>query len=198
MRRIRFGTIGDVFEAFPSLAEVVPPPSEPGVAPLDHVERLARESRWADAIAVFAYLLPRREAVWWACRCLMAAGDVVEAADRRAWAIAANWVRSPDEQRRRAALAEGETGPQGRPATWLAQAAAWSGGSMVADHPVMPAPDLTARALRAGLAISFGIHAATRAALERSFVDLGFEIARAETELEDDLVAFQKKLVARA
>jgi hypothetical protein len=199
MRRIRFGTIGDVYEAFPALAEAVPPGAE-DEPPIDHVERLVREGRHGDAIAVFAFLLPRREAVWWGCRCVMSAGDVVEASDRRSWAIAANWVRSPDEQRRRAALEDGDTAAQSRPTTWLARAAAWSGGSMVLSETgtVLPPPDLTARALRAGLSISLGVHSDVKASLERSFVDHGLEIARAETDLADDLAEFQKRLVAKA
>ncbi|TBW36581.1 hypothetical protein EYW49_13355 [Siculibacillus lacustris] len=197
MRRIRFGTVADVYEAFPALAKIVPP-SDGERPPLDFVERLIRADRLDDALAFMAFLLPRREVVWWGCRCLMAAGDVVEGADKRSWALAANWARSPDEQRRIAALDHGDTADDSRAATWLTRAAAWSGGTMVVNEysATLPPPDLTAKSIRAALSISLGTHGEIAAKLRRDFLAMGLEIARADSDLADDLAAFQKKMVA--
>ena len=60
------------------------------------------------------------------------------------------WVEEPEEPRRRKALASGNVGDTRSPATWVALAAGWSGGSIVPDDMgYAPAdPEQTAKAVR--------------------------------------------------
>jgi hypothetical protein len=136
--RIRFATARNVFEAFPDLRDAAPAPSD-DAAPLDYARRLLASRRPADAIVFLAYLLPRREAVWWARQCV---GSMLgPRADDAALRAAEAWVRAPDEENRLSALEIGGASDQHVPTTWLALAAAWSGGSMLApDKQPMPAP----------------------------------------------------------
>jgi hypothetical protein len=71
-------------------------------------------------------------------------------------AVAEAWVREPDEDRRHAALQFGGEADSRLPAAWMALAAGWSGGSIVAsEYGIVPAaPQQTARAVRAALMIA--------------------------------------------
>jgi hypothetical protein len=66
------------------------------------------------------------------------------------------WVEEPEEPRRRKALASGAMGDARSPATWVALAAGWSGGSVVPDDMgYAPAdPEQTAKAVRVALFIA--------------------------------------------
>src|SRR5579864_6955197 len=98
--RIRFTTARNVFEAFPDLRPMAPPPADES-PPLDYARRLLASPRPAEAIAFLAFLLPRREAVWWARQCVVAL--LGPSADDAALRAADAWVREPEEQNRLAA-----------------------------------------------------------------------------------------------
>ncbi|HLJ71590.1 MAG TPA: hypothetical protein VKU03_09750 [Roseiarcus sp.] len=150
--RIRFATARAVFEAFPDLRRLAPPPAD-DLPALDYARRLLA-LRKKSALAYLAFLLPRREAVWWALQCVAALSprDAEDAALQAAEA----WVRAPEEERRRAALDIGQTADRRRPSTWLAWAAARSGGSMTApDQKPQPAqPSSCARAANAAVILA--------------------------------------------
>jgi len=153
MPRLRFATAREVLEAFPSArADIRTEPTE--VPPLDFVRALIGRAALGDALAFFPYVVPRRDAVAWACRCLRALGAEADEALLRAEA----WVREPEEYRRREALQAGNDGDRLRPGTWAALAAAWSGGDMAGgEHGAVPASsDLTAKAARAAVLIALG------------------------------------------
>jgi hypothetical protein len=136
--RIRFATARNLYEAFPDLRHVAAPPSDES-APLDYARQLLASPRPTEAVGFLAYLLPRREAVWWARQCVGAL--LGPRADDAALHAAEAWVRAPEEENRQTALAVGSAGDQTSPTTWLAFAAAWSGGSMCApDLKPMTAP----------------------------------------------------------
>ena len=178
--RIRFATARQVFEAFPAAREDIaaPPADEP---PLAFAGALMRSQTPEDAISFCAYLLPRREAVWWACQCVSGLapqppGGTEPAAHRAAEA----WVRDPEEEQRQAALREGLSADPARAATWLALAAGWSGGSMAAPElpAVPPPPQMTARAVRAAVFTAIaGVGAAARAEALQSCVEAGLRFA---------------------
>ncbi len=151
--RVRFSTARDVAEAFRELRRIAPAPGDAST-PLDYVRRLLVSRRPIDAIAFLAYLLPRREAVWWARQCVgailgpRAEDDALRAADA--------WVRAPEEERRRAALEIGVAGDQELPTTWLALAVGRSGGSVSApdQKPIIPAPAACAQAANAAIVLA--------------------------------------------
>src|SRR5262249_14200707 len=77
-------------------------------------------------------------------------------AESSALDLAEAWVHDPEDEQRRAALDYATQADTRAPATWMALAAGWSGGSTVPAHlGIAPAaPDQTARALRTGLMIA--------------------------------------------
>jgi len=64
MRRIRFTTIADVYDAFPALIELAPAVAPTDEAPVDFLERLVRVGELEDALTLCPFVLPRRMAVW--------------------------------------------------------------------------------------------------------------------------------------
>jgi hypothetical protein len=150
--RIRFASARDVFEAFPTASDDLEakPTDEP---PLAFVKALMRSDTPEDAVGFCAYMLPRREAVWWACQCVRTLNSARTSAEDKAIAAAEDWVREPEEERRRTALDLGSESDRSAPATWAALAAGWSGGSMTpSDQPAAPCPPhLTAKAVRAAV-----------------------------------------------
>ena len=151
--RIRFVAARDVFEAFPDLQQVAAPPGG-DAAPLDYARELMLSRRPANALVFLAYLLPRREAVWWARQCVGAL--LGPRADDAALRAAEAWVRTPDEDTRVAALEIGSAADQRLATTWLALAAGWSSGSMCApDKKPLPAPvSACAKAANAAIALA--------------------------------------------
>lgn len=96
--RLRFATARQVFEAFPTAAADIE--VQPGDdAALDFARKLLAPGRRFEAVVYIAYLLPRREAVWWGCQCVRAiSGNKTDDALLSAEA----WVREPEETTRRA------------------------------------------------------------------------------------------------
>ena len=155
--RIRFPGAGAVFEAFPDLRDRAPPPGT-DCAPTVYARRLLGSAQPNAVIAFLAYLLPRREAVWWGRQCVAAL--LGPSAEDEALRAAELWAKSPDEDNRLAAMQISNSGDPRAATTWLARAAAWSGGSMCSpDLKPLPAPPTAcAQAVNAAiiLAASFG------------------------------------------
>jgi hypothetical protein len=155
MIHARFVTVGDLFDSFPSAAADVGAASE-STASLDFLKGAIQRQQWEPAISFCAYLLPRRVAVAWGCRSLRRMLPARKPEEERLLEFAEAWVAEPDEPRRRKALAAGSVGDTRSPATWVALAAGWSGGSIVPEEMgYIPAdPEKTAKAVRVALFIA--------------------------------------------
>jgi len=155
MSMVRFATAEALFETFPELSEKISAkPSEQSATKF--LQTLVAAGKIEDAVTFCAYLLPRREAAWWACRSARAASGHF-ADDRAAALLAAEaWVKEPDEERRLAALEIGTRGHCDDPLTWVALAAGWSGGLLVSgpQRPIPMPQYMTARATHTAILIS--------------------------------------------
>ncbi|MCI4678278.1 hypothetical protein K9U39_07815 [Rhodoblastus acidophilus] len=158
----RFATTKDLVASFPSAAIYL---REEGSSEdsLRYVERRVAENRLDLALTYCAFLLPRREAVWWGCQCL-ADVDALNETERDCLRLARDWAQRPDEARRRLALEQGLGSSKSLSGTWIALAAGRSGGNIApADaEPVAADPAATAEAVRAAL-----LSGSTRVAREK-------------------------------
>jgi hypothetical protein len=157
MALLRFATARDVFEAFPTAQEnIKTAPSE--LPPIAYLRELAKGGTPDEALAFCAYVLPRREAVWWASQCVRALLAEPTEADEAALNAAEEWVREPGEANRHRVLATGLAANRRVASTWVALAAGWSGGPMiVSDRGGPPAPpQLTAQSAFTAIAIALG------------------------------------------
>jgi hypothetical protein len=176
--RLRFSTAREVFGAFPSATDDirVGPTDEP---PLVFARALAEGPTPEDALAFCAYLLPRREAVWWACQCVRTLTPNLDRNELQALEAAEAWVREPEDARRRAAMGLGMAGNRNAATTWNALAAGWSGGTMSAgEHAVPVAPHLTAKAVRIAVLTALArVRADARGAQIRACLDGAVRLA---------------------
>lgn len=155
MSRVRFATARALYETFPEVYDKIRlPPTDQ--FPIEFLNGLTSKGKLDEAVAFCAYLLPRREAVWWACGCSRASlGEIPQ--DRNACLLAAEaWVYNPDDEHRKAALDLGAKSDSNDPLTWLALSAGWSGGLLVTlPNLLVPTPAyMTARAARIAVLLS--------------------------------------------
>jgi uncharacterized protein DUF6931 len=180
MSRIRFATVRALFESFPEALKNIgaEPTDEP---PIAFLARLAAEGKADHAVAVCAYLLPRREAVWWGCASVRTMlGDRLPK-DIAGLVAAETWVQEPTEANRQAALAIGDKAASNEPLTWLALAAGWSSGTFASTPLPMPAY-MTARAVRIALLISGRIaNLPERASRLQACIVEGTRLAKSES-----------------
>ena len=149
MSKPRFITARQVFEAFETAPDdIEATPSE--IEPVAYIRQLLAGPTPEATISFCAYLLPRREAVWWACQTIRDGGTPDNA---ELLQLAEEWVRQPEENNRRASLAAANAARVKGPCAWAAFAAGWSGGSMTdnVEHPVRPPAYMTAKAVRAAV-----------------------------------------------
>jgi hypothetical protein len=155
MPLIRFATTQALFETFPELSqEISAEPNE--LFPTEFLQTLVAAGEMEEAVTLCSYLLPRREAVWWACGCVRAPLRNITG-DRAVGLLAAEaWVAEPDEEHRQEALEVGTKGNCDDPSSWVALAARWAGGFPVSGpHRRIPMPAyLTPRAARTAVLIS--------------------------------------------
>ncbi len=155
MARHRFATAREMIEAFPySRYDLISKPTEQ--PPVEFIGSLAASGEYRDAISCCAYLLPRREAVWWACQCVRATGKTLLPEEKAALDAAEAWVKTPEEDFRQAAMKFGVDEPTNSAAIWACRAAALSGGIVgnTPKGPVRAQPEATARAARAAVLIA--------------------------------------------
>jgi hypothetical protein len=167
-----------VFDAFPSAADDVR--AEPsGEAPVAFANALAAGPTPEDALSFCAYLLPRREAVWWSCQSVRAFIPALTGRDMQVLQIAEAWVREPEDRNRRAAMSAGIEGDRNVATTWVALAAGWSGGTMVVGESAVPVPPhLTARAVRIAVLTALArVPAKDRASQIRACLDGAIRLA---------------------
>lgn len=185
MSRVRFATTRALFEAFPEVSRNVgvTPTDDP---PIEFLKALSSAGKLPDAVTICAYLLPRREAVWWACGSVgMLSAEIARdgAAGVRA---AETWVYQPDDNHRQQALEVGNYGDSNDPVTWLALAAGWSGGGQILGDKQVPTPPyMTARAVRIAILLSAArIGGTERLARLRSCIAEGIKLAETGIGLE--------------
>jgi hypothetical protein len=152
-----------------------------GLSPQQFIELLVQAGRFLDAVEFLAHALPQREAVWWACLGVRhAQGAELPSKERAALTAAVDWALEPDEPKRRAAQAAGETADLSTPAGCAAFAVYGSGGSLAPPNlpEVPPEPFMTAKAVSGGLALaSVQGDPAAIPGVQRELVELGIAIA---------------------
>ncbi len=181
--KLRFNLARDLFETFPEIRKDLS--AEPDDQPsLDFMSELTVSTTPENAVTFCAYLLPRREAVWWGHQCLSQLPENLMPEDLEFMKFAEDWVRQPEDAQRILALNAAMDVDDKTPAVWLSLAAGWSGGSMVADEmsPLPPPPYMTAKAVNIAILSTLAtVDMASRAEFLRNFVDIGAQLATGDS-----------------
>lgn len=148
MPEVRFATARALFDSFATASSRIstPPTDEPSLL---FLQGLVRSGKLEDALSFVAYLLGRREAVWWGCRSVRRIMSEIPANELDALQAAEAWVRDPEPELRLAAQDAATQADENGACAWLARAAAWSGGALVMGRaaPIAPPPELTPHAV---------------------------------------------------
>ncbi len=143
---------------------------------------LIQNKLYPDGLRFVAYMLPRREAIWWACLCLWQLyrtepGRKTSEVFQRV----VRWVQEPDEENRRGAYAAGRAAGVTTPEGGLAAAVFFSGGSIsLPDCPeVEPGPLATAQNVASAVVLaSLKVKAPKISEYQRRFLALATDVAR--------------------
>lgn len=122
--------------------------------PDELIRALARLNDPLTLATGLAFVLPKRQAVWWACiAARLGIAGQTEAPKMEALRVAEAWVQTGSEEYRELAEGAAAAADHDGPAAWAAQAAFWSGESIAPPGQPMvpPPPHLTAMAVRAAL-----------------------------------------------
>ena len=154
------------------------------------IASLADQEQFLDALRLRAYLLPKRQAVWWGCVCVRdELGPELDAGQIAALDAAGAWVRDPDEPNRRAAEAKADAVRFQGPGGMLALSAFWSEGSIAAPNVPSVAADerLTCQGVAAAL-ITAAYHEDATKANDRLnvFLKKGKQVSDGEISLPDE------------
>jgi hypothetical protein len=150
--------------------------------PEDILEGLHRSGSNRDFLAALAMMLPKRQAVWWACLSARLLGPAKGSPEAAAIQAAEAWVQAQSDETRESAALAAEALDHDGAAAWAALGAYWSGGSIgaVGAPPVPPEPHLTGVAVRAALFMT----AAARPSAWEEMVEIGVEILAGESGRE--------------
>lgn len=172
----RFISALQVFDAYPTLAGemTAEPKDEP---PAAYLTGLAASASPEDAITFCAYMLDKRQAVWWTTRCLRHMGSPRSHDEDIALKMAEVWVREPEEHRRVAALQIGFNGDHNLPPIWAALAAGCAGGTYKIDDLQGPPIPSHATASAARMAVLIAL-AAVPARERKPTIDACVAMAR--------------------
>lgn len=115
--------------------------ADPG--PVELLTLLLQQQLYVDAVRFLARALPKREAVWWACRCARSTLTETSTPEQvNALTVAEAWVYKPSEENRRQANAAAQAAGFDNAVAWAAMAAFWTDGSMAPENlPVVPPAD---------------------------------------------------------
>lgn len=176
-QRVPAGTAAEVCRRYPVGPEAGAVLT-PDAGPAAFLDALAGRGLFPDAVAFLAHALPKREALWWACACIRAAGPAGPVAD--ALAATERYVITPTDAHRRAAMDAAEAAGFDTPAGAVAAAAFFSAGSLAPPDipPVPPAEHLTpATVANAVVLAAVSPDPAAAGDRYRRFLDLGRAVA---------------------
>lgn len=152
----------------------------PDDKPKAYLERLLEAGHASDVVRFLAYVLPRREAVWWVWVCARkAAGSHPAAPVKQALEAVERWIMQPSDATRRAAFEAAEAADIGTPAGSAGLAVFFSGGSIAPPSvSEVPPPDgMTAKAVVNGITFAAIEDPRRMAERWREFAGMGMEVA---------------------
>jgi uncharacterized protein DUF6931 len=161
------------------------------VAPRPYLDRLRDAGLYLDLITFLAHALPKREAVWWGCRCVrMAVGPEPKPEVADALKAAETWAAAPGDVNRRKAYPAAEAAGFAHPAGSVAVAAFFSGGSLAPPNlkEVPPADHLTGTCVAAAVQTAAVLNEPAKADdAYQAFLAVGLEVARGKDRWKDNL-----------
>jgi hypothetical protein len=140
--------------AYLEFADDINAPATTASSPDELIDLMVERGKLMDALRLRAYLLTKREAVWWGCLCVHDELDeTLPPPQFAALRAAASWVGQPDEDSRRGAEKKAAAAQYSGVGATLALSAFWSEGSIAPEGGTVVLPDdrLTSQGVAAAL-----------------------------------------------
>jgi hypothetical protein len=114
-----------------------------GMQPRPYLDSLIEKQHYTDAAKFLAHMLPKREAVWWACLCTrQEGGAALPPKAVSALQVAEGWVAAPSDEKSRAAYPVAQEVGIATPAGLTAMAVFFSGSSLgPPEYQAVPPPE---------------------------------------------------------
>lgn len=170
LKKVTANLASDVATEYELRKEVKPLLAE-DQTPAEFLKILIDEGYYQDAITFLAHAMPVREAVWWGCVCSRHFFEDSDVKYQLALKAAETWVYESNEENRRVAEKYAEEGDYATPASWVAAAVFWSGGSISneGDPAMEPPPFLYATAVSGAVVMAAGWQEPSADELEERF-----------------------------
>jgi len=155
----------------------------PETTPGEFLSRLIEKELFSDALRFVGHWLAKPQAIRWARDCVLAAAPgELPAPEAVAIEVVNRWLEDPTEESRRAAQDAAEAAQYNGPASWVAIAVFWSGGSIapVGESVVPPSKGLMAQAISAGLTMAAAADPPQAGARYRAMLDAGRQVLRSQ------------------
>jgi len=172
------------------------------LTPQEFIKLLIEKELFFDALRVQAHVLPKREAVWWAWRCVRdTCSDQLSAHELAVLESTHRWIVEPTEENRRNVESNVEAAEYRGPACNVGLAAFWSDGSLAPpdQEEVSPGALLTGQAATAALMLA-AVHSEPQKAVARygQYLEKGQAVADGQVAVPDALMTPQNNDVASA
>jgi hypothetical protein len=157
-------------------------------SPREYLSALMAQGELAEAVKFLAHALPKREALYWGCICVRESlAPDTPAGAVHALEAAEGWVREPNEEHRRAAMAAVDAAGLESPGACIAFGAFVSEGSLAPpEAPVVPPADyLTGHSVSGAIMLAAVTREPERAEEKyRRFIHLGIGLANGTLSLD--------------
>ncbi|EAQ66499.1 putative secreted protein [Marinomonas sp. MED121] len=149
LKKIPLTSCEKIWERFKSsdeANEIVDLSSEPSVI----INSLLEAGLYQDLVHFYCHALPMRETIWWCVCSIELRQDVLTKAELSLFDVCKDWVREPQEPKRRYIEKQMQQLKNESFVRWLAQGVVWNGSGSIAEISlpvVMPAEFLYSKAI---------------------------------------------------
>ena len=153
---------------------------EPNDKPQNYLDRLLTAGKGEDVVRFLAYVLPKREAIWWVWVCARkSAGAAPNSETKTVLDAVERWIVQPTDTHRRTAFAMAEMTDIGTPAGCAAVALFFAGGSIAPPDvaEVLPPSGMTEKAVVNGIALAVAADPDHMPERWADFARMGMEVA---------------------
>jgi len=147
----------------------------------EFLQRLVARKLYADAIRLLAHLLSKRSAIWWAALCTWeACRPQPDDAANAVFQLVVDWVKQPDDTRRRQAMMLARAAGVNTPVGLLGSAVFFSTGSIAPPDAPEVLPDAWESARLVAAAVQAAGHrlaASQQGKAQAHLIQLGVDVA---------------------
>jgi len=171
---LRYPTPTELYAGIPQVGQLISPIPHDDETMAAFFVRLRSSTTPEDAVALVAFAVRPKMAIWWGYECVRSLSDELPEGDADIMRAVAGWMNHSSPENRWLAMQMGLFAPSPTPAVHLALAVGWSGGPVAPNDrarvPVWRCPNAVIAAVQKCLYVA---GAQRRSVTLASFLDLG-------------------------